>query len=128
MTDPTKEQYEPIYVRSEEFNPKWRYDTPQNNPYQSQQLKKSEDYREQQVRPFIGRTDHGPLHRNDDMYMRRLVVGQPGSAAHQKLDLLVRYNTACKFQGKHSKLAQLLQHQLDEYDNDVDETPRIHIN
>lgn len=125
--DPTKEVYEPILVREDRFNPMWRYDTPDHNPSQTQQLKKSEDYREQQVRPFIGRIEHGPLHRNHELYMRRLVEGQRGSAAHQKLDLMVRYNTACQFQGRNSKLAQLLLHQLEEYDHKPEaETPQIH--
>lgn len=124
--DPTKEVFEPIMVRSEEFNPNWRYDTPHHNPTQTQHLKQSEDHREQQLRPFIGRTHHGPLYRNDDLYMRRLVNGQSGSAGHHKLDLMVRYKVACQFQGKHSKLAQLLLHQLQEYDNDAERTPTVH--
>lgn len=124
--DPTKEVYEPILVREDYFNPTWRYDTPGHNPSQTQQLKQSEDYREQQVRPFVGRTEHGPLYRNNDIYMRRLVDGQSGSAAHQKLDLMVRYKVACQFQGRNSKLAQLLLHQLEEYDNKPDKTPLVH--
>lgn len=126
MTDPTKEQYEPIMVRTEEFHDFWRYDTPDNNPSQTQHLKQSEDYREQQLRPFTGRTEHGPLYRNHDIYMRRMVEGQQGSAAHQKLDLMVRYKVACQFQGKHSKVAQLLLHQLQAYDTKPDTTPHEH--
>lgn len=126
MTDPTKEVYEPIMVRSEEFHPGWQHDAPHNNPSQTQYLKKSEDHREQQIRPFVGRTENGLLYRNNDIYMRRLVEGQRGSAAHQKLDLMVRYRVMCDFQGKNSKAAQLLLHQLEEYENDEEKLQTIH--
>lgn len=113
-------------IRSDKFLKRWQYDSPANNPYQSQYAKKSSDPVEQQIRPFVGQTQDGLLYRNDDQYMRRMVHGMPASSPHQKLELILRYETALRLQGPDSKLVKLLEAQLDAYDNLHPTTPTIH--
>ncbi len=115
-----------IFIRSDRFQKHWQYDSPANNPSESQYFKKSSDAAEQQIRPFYGQTQKGLPVDNREHFQRRMENGMPGGAQHGRLELLLRYECECRLHGPNSTLAKLLSDQLSGFDNRNVETETVH--
>ena len=64
-------------VRSENFQRRWRETDVNNNPYNTQAMRKSLDPVEQELLPFAGRMVDGRLYQSRDPYHWRQYMGLP---------------------------------------------------
>jgi len=103
-------------VRSENFQRRWRETDVNNNPYNTQAMRKSMDPVEQQLLPFAGRMVDGRLYQNRDPYHWRQYMGLPvAESEFLRMKLVTEATHAQELLGDDSEVARFWKNRADNW-------------